>query len=203
MQAERLESARLFIPLQALESGRCGRMDAVCGMRQMPVVDALPCHAVSWELVSSRFTCRSLQRRHILPTPSLGSHCRQLFVLQRFSAVNLAVSRWFLANQPCKLAIMQGEDRFDLALSRMSRSNLSTRLEPLEGHASELADQGNKYTRFRLGEMYRDGDGVPRDYASAQIQFNLAANFRITVTPPRARDEFARKPAADQVARKQ
>ena len=154
-------------------------------------------------LVSSRFTCRSLQRRHILPTPSLGSHCRQLFVLQRFSAVNLAVSRWFLANQPCKLAIMQGEDRFDLALSRMSRSNLSTRLEPLEGHASELADQGNKYTRFRLGEMYRDGDGVPRDYASAQIQFNLAANFRITVTPPRARDEFARKPAADQVARKQ
>jgi hypothetical protein len=28
-----------------------------------------------------------------------------------------------------------------------------------------LADRGDKYAMFRLGEMYRDGEGVPRDYA--------------------------------------
>jgi TPR repeat protein len=66
----------------------------------------------------------------------------------------------------------------------------------------KLADQGDKYARFRLGEMYRDGEGVPRDYASAQMWFNLAANFGYRYAST-ARDELARKMATDQVARTQ
>ncbi len=66
----------------------------------------------------------------------------------------------------------------------------------------KLADQGDKYAMYRLGEMYRDGDGVPRDYASAHMWFNLAAQsgYRYAST---ARDELARKMTPDQIARTQ
>ena len=64
----------------------------------------------------------------------------------------------------------------------------------------KLADQGDKYAMFRLGEMYRDGEGVLRDYATAHMWFNLAAEsgYRYAST---ARDELARKMTPDQIAR--
>ncbi len=64
------------------------------------------------------------------------------------------------------------------------------------------ADQGDKYAMFRLGEMYRDGEGVPQDYASAYMWFDLAAEsgYRYAST---ARDELARKMTPGQIARTQ
>lgn len=38
-----------------------------------------------------------------------------------------------------------------------------------------LADQGNPYAQTALGEMYRDGKGVPQDNAKAQFWYRLAA----------------------------
>ena len=62
------------------------------------------------------------------------------------------------------------------------------------------ADQGDKYAMFRLGEMYRDGEGVPRDYASAHMWFNLAAESGYPYAST-ARDELAQKMTPDQIAR--
>lgn len=38
-----------------------------------------------------------------------------------------------------------------------------------------LADQGDASAQSNLGLMYRDGLGVPQDYVTAHIRFNLAA----------------------------
>ena len=65
-----------------------------------------------------------------------------------------------------------------------------------------LADQGNKDAEFRLGEMYRNGTGVPLDYASAHMWFNLAAgsgHLRASM----ARDELALKMSPAQIAKAQ
>jgi uncharacterized protein len=66
----------------------------------------------------------------------------------------------------------------------------------------KLAGQGDKYARFRLGEMYRDGEGVPRDYATAHMWFKLAAESGYP-SAPAARDELARKMTPAQIARTQ
>ena len=66
----------------------------------------------------------------------------------------------------------------------------------------KLADQRDKYAMYRLGEMYRDGDGVPRDYASALVWFNLAAESGYRYASM-ARDELARKMTPSQIARTQ
>jgi TPR repeat protein len=66
----------------------------------------------------------------------------------------------------------------------------------------KLADQGDKYAKFRLGEMYRDGVGVPQDYASAHMWFNLAAEAGYPYASI-ARDELGRKMTAGQISRTQ
>ena len=66
----------------------------------------------------------------------------------------------------------------------------------------KLADQGNKDAEFRLGEMYRNGTGVPLDYVSAHMWFNLAAgsgHLRASM----ARDELALKMTPGQIAKAQ
>ena len=65
-----------------------------------------------------------------------------------------------------------------------------------------LAGQGNKDAEFRLGEMYRNGTGVPLDYVSAHMWFNLAAgagHLRASM----ARDELALKMTPGQIAKAQ
>jgi TPR repeat protein len=64
----------------------------------------------------------------------------------------------------------------------------------------KLADQGDKFARFRLGEMYRDGEGVQRDYAAALRWFNLAAASGYPYGSA-ARDELARKMTPAQIAK--
>ena len=65
-----------------------------------------------------------------------------------------------------------------------------------------LADQGNKDAEFRLGEMYRNGTGVPLDYASAHMWFNLAAGSG-HLRGSMARDELALKMSPAQIAKAQ
>ena len=38
-----------------------------------------------------------------------------------------------------------------------------------------LAEQGNLYAQYNLGQMYRKGDGVPQNYATALKWYRLAA----------------------------
>jgi TPR repeat protein len=66
----------------------------------------------------------------------------------------------------------------------------------------KLAERGDKYARFRLGEMYRDGEGVSQDYAFAHLWFNLAAGSGYSYASM-ARDELARKMTPYQVAKAQ
>jgi TPR repeat protein len=40
----------------------------------------------------------------------------------------------------------------------------------------DMADKGDAYGLCRMGERYRDGDGVPKDLAKAKIYFSKAAN---------------------------
>jgi hypothetical protein len=70
----------------------------MCGLRHMPVVDALPCQAVSWDSSASRFTLPFPSMSRSSPCSPLREPLSQLFVLQRFSAGNRAVSRCFFAN---------------------------------------------------------------------------------------------------------
>jgi TPR repeat protein len=66
----------------------------------------------------------------------------------------------------------------------------------------KMADQGDPYAMFRLGEMYRDGVGVSRDYVSAQMWFNLAdkAGYH---SASAVRNDLTQKMTADQIARMQ
>lgn len=66
----------------------------------------------------------------------------------------------------------------------------------------KLADEGNRYAKFRLGEMYRDGEGVPKDLSLAHMWFELAARsgYRNADT---ARDELAPRMTPAQIARAQ
>jgi uncharacterized protein len=66
----------------------------------------------------------------------------------------------------------------------------------------KLAGQGDKYAMFRLGEMYRDAEGVPRDYAAAHMWLDLAAKSGYPSASV-ARDELARKMTPAQIARTQ
>ena len=38
-----------------------------------------------------------------------------------------------------------------------------------------MADQGDAKAQYNLGLMYREGRGVPQDYITAHMWFNLAA----------------------------
>ena len=46
--------------------------------------------------------------------------------------------------------------------------------------------------KLRLGEMYREGLGVPQDYVLAYMWFNLAAPYLYGNTARRQRDELSR-----------
>ncbi len=39
-----------------------------------------------------------------------------------------------------------------------------------------LAEQGEAFAQYNLGNMYRNGRGVPRDYVQAHMWLNLAAS---------------------------
>jgi TPR repeat protein len=43
-------------------------------------------------------------------------------------------------------------------------------------HDKEMADQGDSYGERRMGERYRDGDGVKRNLNTAGIWLGVAAN---------------------------
>ncbi len=70
-----------------------------------------------------------------------------------------------------------------------------------------LAEQGVAEAQYNLGQMYRRGHGVPRDYAKAHLWFNLAASG----SPPgegrdraaRSRDKVAERMTPAQVAEAQ
>jgi TPR repeat protein len=40
----------------------------------------------------------------------------------------------------------------------------------------EQAEKGDSYGLFRMGEHYRDGDGVPQDLSKAREYFTKAVN---------------------------
>ena len=52
----------------------------------------------------------------------------------------------------------------------------------------ELAAKGDPYGLFRMGERYRDGDGVPKDLAKARDYFTKA----VAAGSPSAADELSR-----------
>ncbi len=56
-------------------------------------------------------------------------------------------------------------------LAAIERGDFRTALQVLE----PLADQGLANAQYNLGLMYRDGQGVPQDYAAAHMWFSLAA----------------------------
>ena len=56
-------------------------------------------------------------------------------------------------------------------LAAIERDDYETALQLLE----PLADQGLAVAQYNLGVMYRDGQGVPRDFAAAYMWFTLAA----------------------------
>jgi hypothetical protein len=58
-------------------------------------------------------------------------------------------------------------------------------------HEQELADKGDGYGLFRMGERYRDGKGVPMDLAKARDYFTKAA----AIGWPHADDELKKLPA--------
>lgn len=67
---------------------------------------------------------------------------------------------------------------------------------------SKLADKGDRYARFRLGEMYRDGEGVSKDYVAAHMWFSLAAASGYP-SASAALDELAREMTPAQIAKTQ
>jgi TPR repeat protein len=52
----------------------------------------------------------------------------------------------------------------------------------------EQAEKGDSFGLFRMGEHYRDGDGVPKDLSKAREYFTKAAN----AGSPSAKDALAR-----------
>jgi TPR repeat protein len=74
---------------------------------------------------------------------------------------------------------------------------------------SRAADQGTAQAQLNLGVMYASGFGVPLDYVSAHMWFNLAgARFSATENEGRnlaiaSRERAARKMTAAQIAEAQ
>jgi TPR repeat protein len=76
------------------------------------------------------------------------------------------------------------------------------------GEAAEwyrkAANQGDTFSQFALAKMYRDGEGVPLDYALAYKWFNLAAaNYDALDYNKSWRDELAAKMTPEQIAEAQ
>ena len=63
-------------------------------------------------------------------------------------------------------------------------------------------EQGNAVAQFNLGVSYKTGWGVPRDYLSAHMWLNLAAEAGYE-TAPKIRDSTAIKMTPDQIAEAQ
>jgi TPR repeat protein len=57
------------------------------------------------------------------------------------------------------------------ALAEKNRALLAPALKYYQG----LADQGDAFGQFRMGEFYRDGDAVPKDLAKAKDYFTKSA----------------------------
>jgi TPR repeat protein len=67
----------------------------------------------------------------------------------------------------------------------------------------EAADHGSVSAQSSLGEMYRDGEGVPQDMVMAYLWFNLAASAANSQDQERnsaARDNVAAKMTSRQFA---
>ena len=62
-------------------------------------------------------------------------------------------------------------DTIDDALSAYDRGDFDTALKTFR----KLAEQGHVIAQYNLGVMYRDGKGVPQDYAEAVRWYRLAA----------------------------
>jgi TPR repeat protein len=81
----------------------------------------------------------------------------------------------------------------DLAIQRLSRIR-------------EAAERGTASAQASLGELYRDGSGVPQDYVLAHLWFNLAASQSTGEDHERysaARDDVASKMTPGQFAEAQ
>lgn len=64
------------------------------------------------------------------------------------------------------------------------------------------ADEGDAKSQLRLGQMYRDGDGVPQDFVRAHLWFNLA-NAAGKAEAGALRDALSRRMTRDQMAEAQ
>jgi hypothetical protein len=63
----------------------------------------------------------------------------------------------------------------------------------------EAAGQGDAYAQYFLGEMYADGEGVPKDDVTAHAWWSIAANGFAQVT--RIKDLLAQTMTPDQIAK--
>jgi hypothetical protein len=61
------------------------------------------------------------------------------------------------------------------AAGKAAASKKATHDKVLKWH-SEQAEKGDSYGLFRMGEHYRDGDGVPKDLSKAREYFTKAVN---------------------------
>ena len=66
----------------------------------------------------------------------------------------------------------QTEAAFNAGAAAYKRGDYATALREWR----PLAEQGHAKAQYSLGNMYRDGLGVPQDYAQAHMWFNLAAS---------------------------
>ena len=61
-----------------------------------------------------------------------------------------------------------------------------------------LAEQGIAEAQFNLGRMYRDGQGLPKDYAAAHMWFTLAIVQGLEEAQ-KARDSLAKRMTHGQI----
>jgi len=70
-------------------------------------------------------------------------------------------------------------DEVPIVLARQAREKAETQkqaaLDGIVKHQQELADHGDEFGLLRMGERYRDGDGVPKDLAKAKDYLQKAA----------------------------
>ena len=65
-----------------------------------------------------------------------------------------------------------------------------------------IAEQGDASAQYNLGQMYRNGQGVPQDYIQAHMWFNLAT-AQNDANAAKNRDIVAAKMAPAQIAEAQ
>ena len=73
-----------------------------------------------------------------------------------------------------KAAQNQFEEQLRAAAEKAAAAKKQTDAKVLKSN-QELADKGDAYGLLRMGERYRDGDGVPKDLAKAKDYLTKAA----------------------------